>query len=52
VDVNNQCCQDGARILLLWRISVDVDDDARGSCFGNSHMNLLREEQTTLANPG
>jgi hypothetical protein len=53
VEVNQQYRQDGAWILLLLcRIWVDVDDDARGSCFGNWHMNLLREEQTTLANPG
>jgi hypothetical protein len=50
VEVNKQYRQDGAWFLLLW--GDCVDDDARGSCSGNWHMNLSREEQTTLAHPG
>jgi hypothetical protein len=46
VEVNKlQYRQDGAWILLLWRICVDVDDvddDGGGSCFGNWHMDLLK----------
>jgi hypothetical protein len=52
VEVNKQYRQDGAWILLLWKICVDVDEDGGGSCFGNWPMDLLREEQTTLAHPG